>query len=62
MARETVLQIRVTEAERKAIERLAAAERLPASTFIRRRLLLEADQRGLVWGSDNGNATATAIL
>jgi hypothetical protein len=47
MYREDRLVIRLSDAERAAIERLAQVERLPASTLARRMLLHEADRRGL---------------
>jgi hypothetical protein len=47
MNRENILAIRLTEAERQVIETLAKVEKLPASTLVRRRLLLEAENRGI---------------
>jgi hypothetical protein len=47
LKRNTRLTIRLTEAERGAVDALAQAERLPTSTLARRLLLLEADERGL---------------
>lgn len=47
MNRENVLAVRLTEAEREVIETLAKVEKLPASTLVRRRLLLEAENRGI---------------
>lgn len=48
MARESRFVILMTEEEKKAIEELASIERLPATTWARRILLLEAQQRGVV--------------
>ncbi|MEX1019876.1 MAG: hypothetical protein WDZ49_09475 [Litorilinea sp.] len=45
--RENVLMIRLTEAERRMIDALAKVEKLPVSTLARRRLLFEAEQRGI---------------
>ncbi|MBN1815433.1 MAG: hypothetical protein JXA14_26610 [Anaerolineae bacterium] len=53
MYREDRLVIRLSDAERAAIERLAQAERLPASTLARSMLLQEVDRRGL-WPSKSG--------
>jgi hypothetical protein len=47
MNRENVLAVRLTESERQVIETLAKVEKLPASTLARRRLLLEAENRGI---------------
>lgn len=46
--RENVLAVRLTETERQAIEALARARKIPASTLVRVRLLLEAEQAGFV--------------
>jgi hypothetical protein len=46
--RENVLAVRLTEKERQLVEALAKVEKLPASTLARRRLLFEAEQRGIV--------------
>ena len=48
MARENRFVILLTEGERQTVEALARVEKLPASTLARRRLLLEAEQRGIV--------------
>ncbi len=48
MNRENVLAVRLTERERQMVEALAKIEKLPASTLARRRLLFEAEQRGVV--------------
>lgn len=48
MARNKTLPIRVNEHERATIEAMAQIEKLPVGTFIRRRILFEADQRGIV--------------
>ena len=56
MNREDQLVIRLSTAERMAINRLAQVERLPASTLARRMLLHEVDRCGL-WppsGPQNG--------
>jgi len=58
MYREDRLVIRLSDAERAAIERLAQVERLPASTLARRMLLHEADRRGLGLPVDFADATA----
>ena len=47
MARKNRFVILMNEQEREAVEQLAKRERLPASTFARRRLLQEAEQRGI---------------
>jgi hypothetical protein len=47
MGREDKLVIRLSTAEREAIDRLAQVERLPASTLARKMLLCEVDRRGL---------------
>lgn len=47
MARENRFVILLTEDERQIVEALAEAEKLPASTLARRRLLFEAEQRGI---------------
>jgi hypothetical protein len=60
MSKTNRLVILMTESEREAIERLAKAEKLPASTFARRRLLLEADQRGLVFSRNETSNAAMA--
>ena len=52
MLRTNVLAIRLTRGERATIDRLAQAERLPASTLARRLLLQEADQRDLLLSED----------
>jgi hypothetical protein len=48
MYRNDRIVIRLNEVERQVIDALAQMERLPASTLARRRLLLEAEQRGIV--------------
>jgi hypothetical protein len=48
MARTKTLPIRVTDHELATFETMAQMEKLPVGTFIRRRLLFEADQRGIV--------------
>lgn len=48
MTRENRFVILLNENERQTIEALARVEKLPASTLARRRLLLEAEQRGIV--------------
>jgi hypothetical protein len=48
MNRENVLAVRLTETERQMVEALARVEKLPASTLARRRLLFEAEQRGIM--------------
>jgi hypothetical protein len=48
MARENRFVILLDETERQVIEALARIEKLPASTLARRRLLFEAEQRGIV--------------
>jgi hypothetical protein len=48
MARENRFVILLTEKERQVVEALAKIEKLPASTLARRRLLFEAEQRGIV--------------
>lgn len=55
MNRENVLAVRLTEGERQVVETLARIEKLPASTLVRRRLLLEAEQRG-IFAPQNNNA------
>ena len=47
MNRADKLVIRLNEAEKTAIGRLAQVERLPASTLARRLLLKKVDERGL---------------
>ena len=47
MGREDKLVIRLSTAERAAIDRLAQVERLPAATLVRSMLLREVDCRGL---------------
>jgi hypothetical protein len=47
MGRKDKLVIRLSTAERAAIDRLAQVERLPASTLVRSMLLREVDCRGL---------------
>jgi hypothetical protein len=47
MGRQDKLVIRLSAAERAAIDRLAQVERLPASTLARSMLLREVDCRGL---------------
>ena len=48
MARRTsLLQIRLTDEELAVIERLAASEHLPVSTYARRLLLKDAIDKGL---------------
>jgi hypothetical protein len=47
--RENILAVRLTEKERQMVDALAKIEKLPASTLARRRLLLEAEQRGVVF-------------
>lgn len=48
MARTKTLPIRLTENELATFEAMARLEKLPVGTFIRRRLLFEAEQRGIV--------------
>lgn len=48
MARSSTLHIRISDRERATLAAMARLERLPIGTFIRRRLMLEADQRGIV--------------
>ena len=48
MERTDRLVIRLSKVERAAVDRLAQAERLPASTLARRMLLKEADRRCLL--------------
>jgi len=45
--RKQKLVVRLTAAERRAINALAAIEKLPPSTLARRLLLQEIDRRGL---------------
>lgn len=47
MARTKTLPIRVDESELATFETMAQMEKLPLGTFIRRRLLFEAEQRGI---------------
>lgn len=53
MTRTTQLPLRVNDEEAARIAAMAEMEKLPISTFIRRRLLFEADQRGIYVGSRN---------
>jgi hypothetical protein len=48
MARTKTLPIRVDEHELATFEAMARLEKLPVGTFVRRRLLFEAEQRGIV--------------
>jgi hypothetical protein len=48
MQRTDRIVIRINAVERQVIDALAQAEKLPASTLARRRLLFEAEQRGIV--------------
>lgn len=48
MVRNKTLPIRVNEHERATIEAMAQIEKLPVGTFIRRRIMFEAEQRGIV--------------
>lgn len=48
MARENRFVILLSARERQVIEALAQAEKLPASTLARCRLLFEAEERGIV--------------
>jgi hypothetical protein len=48
MARTKTLPIRVNEHELATFETMAQLEKLPVGTFVRRRLLFEAEQRGIV--------------
>lgn len=48
MTRNKTLPIRVNEHELATMEAMAQIEKLPVGTFIRRRILFEADQRGIV--------------
>jgi hypothetical protein len=48
MARTRTVPFRVSEHEMARIEVMANMEKLPIGTFIRRRILFEADQRGIV--------------
>jgi hypothetical protein len=41
MSRDSILAIRLTDDERQAAERLAAVEKLPLSSLVRRTLLLQ---------------------
>ena len=45
--REAWLNIRVSKQELATIEALAQVEKLPTGTFVRRSVLLEAEQRGI---------------
>ena len=47
MARETVLRIRVSPEEHEIFELLAASERLPLATYVRRFLLFECERLGI---------------
>jgi hypothetical protein len=47
MARTKTLPIRVDENELATFEAMARLEKLPVGTFIRRRLLFDAEQRGI---------------
>jgi hypothetical protein len=60
MGREDKLVIRLSTAERAAIDRLAQAERLPAATLARRMLLCEIDRRGL-WPPQADGQSPAAI-
>lgn len=53
--RDNVLMVRLTGAERRMIDALAKAEKLPVSTLARRRLLFEAEQRGIIPFSEKHN-------
>lgn len=53
MARENRFVILMTESERQTVEALAAAEKIPASTLVRSRILLEAEKRGFVPANAN---------
>jgi hypothetical protein len=48
MARTKTLPIRVNEEELATFEAMAHLEKLPVGTFIRRWLMFEAEQRGIV--------------
>jgi hypothetical protein len=48
VARTRTVPIRVNEYEMATIEAMARIEKLPVGTFIRRRILFEADQRGIL--------------
>lgn len=52
MPRTERLVIKLSKAERTAIDRLARAEYLPTSTLARKILLIEARRRG-VWPAQN---------
>ena len=56
MARHNRFVILVSERERQAIETLAQIEKLPASTLARKRLLTEAEARGIFMAKGNGDA------
>lgn len=62
MAREQTLRIRVSDTEMATFEALAQIERLPIGTFIRRRLMLEADQRGVFPRNLSVNSKPAATL
>ena len=47
MARDNRFVILLNDGERETIEALARVEKLPASTLARRRLLFEAEMRGI---------------
>lgn len=61
MGREDKLVIRLSTTERKAIDRLAQVERLPASTLARRMLLREVDRRGLWSPSVDGQSPPATL-
>jgi hypothetical protein len=56
--RSGILTFRVKELEMAMIESMARSEKLPTDTFVRRRLLLEAEQKGVTASTEAQLASA----
>lgn len=55
MRRDEILRVRLTEAERKALERLAQKRFVTVSTLVRSTVLTEAQKEGVLTEEATGN-------
>jgi len=61
MARTKTLVVRASENEMAAFEAMAQMDKLPVGTFIRQRMLFEADSRGIMLDSGKANRTSKIL-
>jgi hypothetical protein len=61
-ARTKTLPIRISENELDTLRTLAEMEKLSLGTYARRKLLLEAQRRGIVARADNANRAGGKVV